>query len=99
MQGLTEAPAVALPSPGQVVGVLRRPARPPAAEGLVRPAPYLLVAEREIPAPTGITPSPWESQAPENLQYAGEYAPTWFGLAGVLAAFYGALLWRRYRTR
>ena len=86
-----------LPSLGQVVGVLRREAGPPRA-GLRRPAPYLLVVEQESPPPPGIIPSRWAGAAPANLQYVGEYAPTWFGLAGVLAAFYAALLWRKVRS-
>ncbi len=87
-RGQTAAPAVSLPAPGVVTGVLRK----------TGPAAYVLVAERETPPVPGVTPSPWESQAPDNLQYVGEYAPTWFGLAGVLCAFYGAMLWRRYRA-
>jgi surfeit locus 1 family protein len=97
-RGRPQAPARTLPTPGRVVGVLRHSAAPLAASDLDHPAPLLLVAEHETPAAPGVTPSPWQSQAPDNLQYVGEYAPTWFGLAGVLAAFYAAMLWRRLRS-
>jgi len=87
-RGQTQTPAASLPAPAHVTGVLRKVGDR-----------YVLVAEQESPAAPGVTPTPWQSQSPENLQYAGEYGPTWFGLAGVVAAFYAALLWRRYRPR
>ncbi|MFI4975932.1 MAG: SURF1 family protein [Caulobacterales bacterium] len=98
-RGQTAPGALTLPSPRVVVGVLRALAeKTPAASGARRPAPFVLVAERETPSPPGITPSSWATDIPQNLQYAGEYAPTWFGLAGALACVYAALLWRRLRT-
>ena len=96
--GSTQPPAATLPSPMHLVGVLRRAASLPPVAGLTRPAPVILVVEQETPAAPGVTPAPPEGGTPENLQYVGEYAPTWFGLAGVLACFYAALLWRRYRS-
>jgi len=93
-RGSTTSPTTALPPPGEVTGVLR-----PARDG-GRPSPespYVLAAEHESPPPPGVTPSRIADAAPENLQYVGAYAPTWFGLAGVLACVYAALLWRRLR--
>ncbi len=63
--------------------------------GLRRPAPYLLAAESETPAPTGISPAALPSDIPNNHLV---YALTWFALAGILAWFYGALVWRRMMT-
>ena len=98
-RGSTSAPTAVLPAPVHVEGVLRTlPAGPPVA-GLARPAAYLLVAERETPPAPGATPAPATAQAPDNLQYAGAYAPTWFGLAGGVACVYAAMLWRRLRRR
>jgi surfeit locus 1 family protein len=91
-RGATSVPGVVLPAPGHVEGVLYRSVRP--APGLARPAPYILVAERETPAPPGVTPAPYPDAA-GNLEYVGAYAPTWFGLAGVVLAIYAAMLWRR----
>jgi surfeit locus 1 family protein len=96
-RGQPNPPTAVLPPPGRVVGVLRRADRRRPL-GVRRSPGYLLVAERETPPAPGVTPSQWAGQAPGNLQYVGEYAPTWFGLAGVLAAFYAALLWRRLRS-
>ncbi len=96
-RGKTAPGSARLPAPGHVVGVLRRSG---AAVGLIpsHAAPLVLVVERETPPAPGVTISPWASAIPERLQYAGEYAPTWFGLAGALACVYAALLWRRLRT-
>jgi surfeit locus 1 family protein len=96
-RGATSQPATVLPAPAHVQGVLYRTSAAPPT-GLARPAPYVLVAERETPAPAGVTPAPYRD-APANLEYVGAYAPTWFGLAGVLACIYAAMLWRRYHPK
>ena len=96
-RGATAQPTAVLPPPHVVTGVLR----PAPRTGGASPggeAPFVLVAERETPPAPGVTPSRLSDAAPENLQYVGAYAPTWFGLAGVLAGVYAALLWRRLRT-
>jgi len=98
-RGQVSLPTSALPAPGRVVGVLRPPIQGVGVAGLAHPAPWILAAERETPAPPGVTPAPGEAGASDNLQYVGEYAPTWFGLAGVAACVYAAMLWRRYRPR
>jgi surfeit locus 1 family protein len=96
-RGSPNPPAVTLPAPLHVVGVLY--ARPPgAAPGLSHPAPYTLVAEAETPPAPGVAPAPYADPA-GNLEYVGAYAPTWFGLAGVLACVYAAMLWRRYHPK
>jgi cytochrome oxidase assembly protein ShyY1 len=41
-----------------------------------------------------VRPAPFPDAA-GNLEYVGSYAPTWFGLAGVVLAIYAAMLWRR----
>jgi surfeit locus 1 family protein len=92
-RGSPNPAAPVLAPPGRVVGVLYAHAEP-AARGLPRPAPYVLVAERETPAAPGIAPAAYPDAA-ANLQYVGLYAPTWFGLAGVVACVYAAMLWRR----
>ena len=66
---------------------------------LLHPAPYMLVAEAEAPAAAGLTPVPYAANSADSLQYVGEYAPTWFGLAGALACVYAAMLWRRYHPK
>jgi len=95
-RGATAAPTVTLGPPREVEGVLR-PAPPNPGASNARLAPYVLVAERETPPVPGVTPTPVADAAPATLQYVGAYAPTWFGLAGVLAGVYAALLWRRLR--
>jgi surfeit locus 1 family protein len=103
-RGSTTPAQVILPAPVNVVGVLSHISGDCfGSDGcaywfanLIRPAPYVLVAERETPPAPGVTPAPYANAA-GNLQYVGEYAPTWFGLAGVAACFYAAMLWRRYR--
>jgi surfeit locus 1 family protein len=95
-RGATNVPGVVLPAPVHVEGVLFRSAAP--APGLARPARYILVAERETPAPPGVTPAPFPDPA-SNLEYVGAYAPTWFGLAGAALAIYAAMLWRRYHPK
>jgi len=96
-RGLTTAPTTVLPPPGEVTGVLFHQADALPA-GARRPAPYVLVAERETPAPAGVTPTPYPDTA-SNLEYVGTYAPTWFGLAVVALCFYAAMLWRRYHPK
>jgi surfeit locus 1 family protein len=80
--------------PGILTGVLVRttPANGPTPPGY---APYVLSVESEAPPAPGVAPAPVDFAAADRLQYVGAYAPTWFGLAGVLACVYAALLWRR----
>lgn len=55
---------------------------------------YMLVAERETPAVSGVTPSP----LPTNISNRHmEYVITWFGLALALAGVYAAMLMKRLR--
>jgi len=57
------------------------------------PAPrWMVVVEREYPAPAGVTPQPLPADIP-NRHF--EYALTWFGLAAALAGVYAALLFRK----
>lgn len=93
-RGSTATPTAALPPPAHVTGVLFGRHDLPAA-GLAHPAPVVLSVERETPAPPGVAPAPYDANASDNLQYVGAYGPTWFGLAGVLACVYAAMLWRR----
>jgi surfeit locus 1 family protein len=93
-RGSTALPAAQLPAPVAVVGVLYPRGEAP-TPGLDRPAPVVLVAETETPPAPGVSPAPYASGAADNLQYVGAYATTWFGLAGVAAAIYAAMLWRR----
>ena len=67
-----------------------------AAGGLAHPAPWVLVAEREDPQPTGLTPQALPPDIPNRHL---EYALTWFGLAGALASIYFAMLLRRRKGR
>jgi len=92
-RGQTATPTISLPPPTWVEGYFR----PSAGPG--HPRAFTLVAEREDPPAPGVVPDPETARAPENLQFAGAYAPTWFGLAGVAAGVYAAMLWRRYRPR
>ena len=94
-RGSTSPPTVMLAAPRAVTGVLQ----PVARGGAAGQAPYLLVAERETPPLAGVIPSPGPNAAGDSLRYVGSYAPTWFGLAGVAACFYAAMLWRRYRPK
>jgi surfeit locus 1 family protein len=64
--------------------------------GSTRPAPLLLAVEREEPQAGGLTPAALPQDIPNNHFV---YALTWFALAGILAWFYVALLWRRLRSR
>ena len=92
-RGSPNPPALNLPQPAHVIGVLYARAAPPAV-GLAHPAPYVLVVEQESPPAPGVAATPYPD-AGDNLQYVGTYAPTWFGLAGALACVYAAMLWRR----
>jgi surfeit locus 1 family protein len=101
LTGQVQAPAKAFAAPRQVVGVLapiqqmggdraqvfaRYPGR--------KPAPLVLMAERETPAPAEITPAPLPAEISNRHL---EYALTWFGLAVTLLFIYAAMLWRRVR--
>jgi len=96
-RGAPNPPTATLPSPAHVVGVLYARPSPPDV-GLKRPAPYVLVAQQETPAAPGVAPTPYPD-ATDNMQYVGAYWLTWFGLAGVLACVYAAMLWRRYHPK
>jgi surfeit locus 1 family protein len=96
-RGAPDPPPTTLPSPLAVTGVLA-PERPPAGTSLRRPAAYVLYAERETPQPPGLAPAP-PADVAQNLRYVGAYAPTWFGLAAVVAGVYAAMLWRRRRPK
>lgn len=64
------------------------------AQGLSRPAPYILAVEHETPSLAGVTPAAIPKDIPNNHLV---YAITWFSLALILAWFYGAMMirWRR----
>jgi surfeit locus 1 family protein len=64
--------------------------------GVKRPASLLLAVEREQPPIEGLAPAALPQDIPNNHFV---YAATWFALAGILAWFYVALLWRRLRSR
>ncbi len=66
------------------------------ASGLSRPAPYVLAVEAETPAPDGVAPRALPQDIPNNHFV---YALTWFALAGILAWFYVAMVWRRLAGR
>ncbi|MCR5877454.1 SURF1 family protein [Phenylobacterium sp. J367] len=61
-----------------------------------RPAPiFLMVETSSNPEWRALTPAPIPTSIPNrHLEYAG----TWFGLAGALAAVYAAMLWRRRKA-
>jgi surfeit locus 1 family protein len=63
-----------------------------AMSGLRRPVPYIMAVESESPPLAGVRPAALPQDIPNNHFV---YALTWFALAGILAWFYGALLWRR----
>jgi surfeit locus 1 family protein len=65
------------------------------AQGLARPAPYVLAVEGETPPLPGVTPQALPQDIPNNHLV---YALTWFALAVILAWFYGAMLIRRLRS-
>ena len=60
------------------------------------PAPWFLMAETSSnPEWLALKPAPLPVDIPnDHLQYA----LTWFGLAGVLLAVYGAMLWGRFKS-
>ena len=61
------------------------------------PAPHwMVVVEKEFPAPAGVTPQPLPADIPNNHF---QYALTWFGLAAALAGVYAAVLFRKARVR
>ncbi len=64
--------------------------------GVRRPATLLLAVEREQPPAEGLTPAALPQDIPNNHFI---YAATWFALAGILAWFYVALVWRRLGSR
>ncbi|MDQ2860053.1 MAG: SURF1 family protein [Pseudomonadota bacterium] len=64
--------------------------------GLAHPAPYILAVEAETPPPAGIAPAALPQDIPNNHFV---YALTWFALAGILAWFYVAMVWRRLAGR
>jgi surfeit locus 1 family protein len=106
-RGSTTTAQLTLPAPQGVVGVLSHLKGDCfGSDGcddwfanLRNPAPYVLVAESETPSAPGVTPAPYAANNADSLQYVGEYAPTWFGLAGVLACVYAAMLWRRHHPK
>jgi surfeit locus 1 family protein len=98
-RGSVQTPSLTLPAPAHVTGVLFQRAAASPAPSLRRPAPVVLVAETETPASPGVVPAPYAADAADRLQYAGAYAPTWFGLAGALACIYAAMLWRRFNPK
>lgn len=59
-----------------------------------KPAPLVLMAESETPAPAGIAPAPLPAEISNRHL---EYALTWFGLAVTLLFIYAAMLWRRLK--
>lgn len=66
------------------------------ALGADRPAPVFLMAETSSnPGWRALAPSPLPAEIPNRHL---EYAITWFGLAGALAAVYAAVLLRRRKT-
>lgn len=64
--------------------------------GVSYPAPDVLAVEAERPAPVGVVPAALPSDIPNNHFV---YALTWFALAGILAWFYLAMVWRRLTGR
>ena len=91
-----DADNAAAPSAATVVRIVDAPAlaRLAKAAGLARPMPYLLAVESETPPPPGLVPVALPPDVPNNHFI---YALTWFAFAGILACFYGALVWRRMR--
>lgn len=106
-RGSTAAAQLSLPAPQSVVGVFSHLKGDCfGSDGcaywfnnLLHPAPYIVVAESEAPAAAGLAPAPYAANSADSLQYVGAYGPTWFGLAGVLACVYAAMLWRRHHPK
>ena len=101
LTGQVAPPARAFDAPRRVVGVLTpiKQLGGDRAQVLARfpgrkPAPLVLMAESETPAPAGITPAPLPAEISNRHL---EYALTWFGLAVTLLFIYAAMLWRRVR--
>ncbi len=101
LTGQVSAPAKAFAPPSHVVGVLMpiKQLGGDRAQVLKRfpgrkPAPLVLMAESEGPAPTEITPAPLPAEISNRHL---EYALTWFGLAVTLLFIYAAMLWRRLK--
>ncbi|PTS90034.1 MULTISPECIES: SURF1 family protein [unclassified Caulobacter] len=101
LTGQVKAPDRAFVEPGQVTGILiplaqlgGDRAQAVASIAGASPAPLALMAERETPAPAGITPAPLPAEISNRHL---EYALTWFGLAVTLLFIYAAMLWRRLR--
>jgi surfeit locus 1 family protein len=102
LTGQVSAPAKAFAAPSHVVGVLMpiQQLGGDRAQVLKRfperqPAPLVLMAESEGPAPAGITPAPLPAEITNRHL---EYALTWFGLAVTLLFIYAAMLWRRLKS-
>jgi surfeit locus 1 family protein len=67
------------------------------ALGAARPAPVFLFASTSTrPGWPALDPAPVPAQITNRHL---EYALTWFGLAGALAAIYAAMLWRRFKAK
>jgi len=101
LTGQVSAPDRTFDAPGQVTGVLMPIAQLGGDRAKIlsrfpgrRPAPLVLMAERETPAPAGIAPAPLPAEISNRHL---EYALTWFGLAVTLLFIYAAMLWRRLR--
>ncbi len=101
LTGQVAPPPRSFDTPRRVVGVLMpiKQLGGDRAEVLKRfpgrqPAPLVLMAESEAPAPAGITPAPLPAEISNRHL---EYALTWFGLAVTLLFIYAAMLWRRVR--
>jgi surfeit locus 1 family protein len=101
LTGQVSAPSKAFDAPRQVTGVLTPIAQLGGDRAQIlsrfpgrKPAPLVLMAESEVPAPAGITPAPLPAEISNRHL---EYALTWFGLAVTLLFIYAAMLWRRLR--
>lgn len=101
LTGQVSAPDKAFAAPRQVTGVLMPIAQLGGERAKIlsrfpdrKPAPLVLMAERETPAPAGIAPAPLPAEISNRHL---EYALTWFGLAVTLLFIYAAMLWRRLR--
>jgi surfeit locus 1 family protein len=97
-KGSTSVPNTILPAPQRAVGILLPPGHKLLAD-TGRTARFILSVESEDPPVSGVTPNQIAASAPDNLQYVGIYAPTWFGLAGAVACVYAAMLWRRHHPK